>query len=215
MIDFVTQQRATSLPAVRIKCVHQLCTQADASYQSKCFVHLFVPPLQVRSTAFRRRFVHNTHEIQEYELQPEGRTTNLQAFAAMLFLSTSIMSTTLPSSSFSGSISTTSLPFDSFFLTSFRSRSVSSSLISLSVGLLSDFFSINFSNRLTTAFGGLFFLPGSPISFGERNSSANLRVSARSIPFSEKIATRYSFPRITKVAIPARPSFSIVSASRR
>jgi hypothetical protein len=61
---------------------------------------------------------------------------------------------------------------------------------------------MDFSNLRTLAAVTFPFL-GSPTSLGVRISSAKRSVSARRMPFSAKIATRYSFPRITKVAIPA------------
>jgi hypothetical protein len=56
---------------------------------------------------------------------------------------------------------------------------------------------------------------GRPITSGLRTSSAKRSVSARRMPASPTIAHRYSRPRITKVAMPARCSFSSVAASRR
>ncbi len=57
-------------------------------------------------------------------------------------------------------------------------------------------------------------LSGKPTSFGVRSSSAKRIVTARSVPPSAKIAARYSLPRMTNVAMPARPAFSIVAASK-
>ena len=59
-----------------------------------------------------------------------------------------------------------------------------------------------FLTSLALAFVG----SGSPTVSGVRSSSAKRSVSARSTPFSARMATRYSLPRMTKVATPARSS---------
>ena len=64
---------------------------------------------------------------------------------------------------------------------------------------------------------GLEDIDGGPLDDSRRGFDhrgfANLIISARRIPLSEKMATRYSLPRMTKVATPACPLFFIVSAS--